>query len=195
MLGCPVTRRWPLWPLLVVAWLLPTSTLWQGVESWRPELLLLLVAFVALRLDVWHAAGLGLLAGWALLLWTPAEPWWLLAGWVLIGGVCAWLKVQWHTESVAFFVLWGWLLVMGWHSVTWLARAMAGAAPPAWSISWVATQTAVTAVCGWAIATRLERYCVVPTMRVTTSAVTLLASPQAVIGEAVAPDDVMDEAG
>ena len=54
MPGRPVTRRWPLWPLLVAVWLLPTSALWQGAELWRPELLLLLVVFVALRLDVWR---------------------------------------------------------------------------------------------------------------------------------------------
>lgn len=143
----PVTRRVPLWAVLCAAWWIHVGLPWGEFERWRPELLLIIVTHVALRSTPQRAAVLGGLAGWGVALVTPLPAGLLLGYWVALGAGCGWLRAQWHTEDTRLFLILVWLAVMGWHGLTWLAKAGTGAVPRAWDATFLAVQTCVTLAC------------------------------------------------
>ena len=151
MLAQSVTRRLPLWAAFLCAWWVQSYAYprhWP--DSLRPEWLLVMVIFVALRTTPTRGALWGLLAGWLIMLVHPGHAWWLLAWWVLFGYGLAWLHTQWYTEGRGFFVMASALSVMLWHGLTWLGAWSGTAAPRRWTLSFIVAQWVVTLVCALA---------------------------------------------
>ena len=158
-------QRLPLWVVWLAAWWLQAGIYpWPLLESWRPELLLIMLTFIALRVTPMRGALFGLAAGWSLLLSMPHHAWLVLSFWALTGYLLAWLRTQWYTEGTSLFVVVSCLLMIAWHLVGWFVKALAGGAPRAWSPAFVLAQLCATAAYAWLWARYAPRYVAMPVL-------------------------------
>jgi len=150
-------RRLPLWVVCVLCGLwqvLPTTL----PPALRPELVLVLLTYVALRGDAQRSGLLAAVLGWLVVACVPGHPLLLLGFWLLVGFGLGALRSQWYTERLPVYLVVAWLIVMAWHGLTWLVAWSDTAAPRRWSFSFLMGQTIVTLTVAWAWARWAPRW-------------------------------------